>query len=70
MQDECEYILESGKEPQIRQRADSNKVKHFISWLVESNTFVLGKVDSETRLQIESFIFFHSEVTTISQLCA
>ena len=47
MQDENEYMLKSEKEPAIRQRADPNKIKHFVSWLVESNTLVSGIVASE-----------------------
>ena len=58
MQDESEYMLKSEKEPQIRQRADPNKIKHFVSWLVESNTLVTGKVDSETSLKNRIFYFF------------
>ena len=58
MQDESEYMLKSEKEPQIRQRADPNKIKLFASWLVESNTLVSGKVDFETWLQREPFILF------------
>ena len=50
MQGESEYMVKSEKEPQIRQRADPSKIKHFVSWLVESNTLVSGKVDSETCL--------------------
>ena len=62
MQDESEYMLKSEKELQIRQRADPNKIKRFVSWLVETNTLVSGKIDSETPLQIEPFILFHSKV--------
>ena len=69
MQDESDFMLKSEKEPQIRQRADPKKIKYFVSWLVESNTFVSGKVDSETRLKNRTF-FFHSKVHTVLQLCA
>ena len=51
IQDDSEYMLKSEKEPQIRQRADPNKIKHFVSWLVDSNTLVSGKVDSKARLK-------------------
>lgn len=43
MKDENDYMLQSEKEPAIRQRADPNKVRHFVSWLVESDTLVSGK---------------------------
>ena len=69
MQDESDYMLKFEKEPQIRQRADPNQIKHFVIWLVESNTLVSGKVDSETRLKKRTF-FFHSKVQTVLQLCA
>ncbi|CAF1459116.1 unnamed protein product [Adineta ricciae] len=36
------YILENGTKPCIRQRADPETIKHFVSWLVESNTLVSG----------------------------
>ena len=42
--DEEEYILNRDQQPAIRQRADPEKIKHFVSWLVESNTLVLGSV--------------------------
>lgn len=51
MQEDNEYMLKSEKEPQIRQRADPNKIKHFVSWLVESNTLVSGIVDSTASLK-------------------
>ena len=51
IQDDSEYMLKSEKEPQIRQRADPNKIKHFVSWLVDSNTLVSGKVDSKAHLK-------------------
>lgn len=44
MQDDEEYILDKDQEPAIRQRADPEKIKHFVSWLVESNTLVSGRV--------------------------
>jgi hypothetical protein len=44
MQDENEYLLRSDTEPHIRQRADPNKIKHFVDWLVESDTLVSGIV--------------------------
>ena len=42
--DNEEYLLNKDQEPAIRQRADPEKIKHFISWLVESNTLVSGRV--------------------------
>ena len=51
IQDDSEYMLKSEKEPQIRQRADPNKMKHFVSWLVDSNTLVSGNVDSKAGLK-------------------
>lgn len=44
MHDDEEYLLNGNQEPAIRQRADPEKIKHFISWLVESNTLVSGRV--------------------------
>ena len=44
MHDDEEYFLNKYQEPAIRQRTDPEKVKHFISWLVESNTLVSGRV--------------------------
>ena len=43
MHDEQEYMLKRDIEPAIRQRADPEKVKHFVNWLVESNTLVSGQ---------------------------
>ena len=51
IQDDSEYMLKSEKEPQIRQRAYPNKIKHFVSGLVDSNTLVSSKVDSKARLK-------------------
>jgi hypothetical protein len=42
MQDENEYLLRSDTESHIRQRADPNNIKHFVTWLVESDTPVSG----------------------------
>ncbi|CAF3041703.1 unnamed protein product [Rotaria sp. Silwood2] len=42
--DDEEYLLNKDQEPVIRQRADPEKIKHFVSWLVESNTLVSGRV--------------------------
>ena len=42
MHDDEEYMLNKIEEPSTRQRVDPEKVKHFISWLVESNTLVSG----------------------------
>lgn len=42
MQDEQQYFLKRDAEPLIRQRADPEKIKHFVNWLVESNTLVSG----------------------------
>lgn len=42
MRDDNEYMLNIEKEPIIRQRADPNTIKHFVRWLVESNTLVSG----------------------------
>lgn len=42
LQDNIQRLLVLGKEPAIRQRADPNKIRHFVSWLVESNTLVSG----------------------------
>ena len=44
MHDDKQYILHRDQEPPIRQRADPKKIKHFVSWLVESNTLVSGRV--------------------------
>ena len=44
MHDDEEYLLNKDQEPVIRQRAAPEKIKHFISWLVESNTLVSGSI--------------------------
>ena len=44
MYDDEAYLLKNDQEPAIRQRADPEKIKHFISWLVESNTLVSGRI--------------------------
>lgn len=36
------YLMETVSKPCIRQRADPEMVKHFVNWLVESNTLVSG----------------------------
>lgn len=43
MHDEQEYFMGKSGEPSTRQRADPETVKHFITWLVESNTLVSGE---------------------------
>ena len=43
MHDDKEYLLNREEEPSIRQRADPVKIKHFVSWLVESNTLLSGR---------------------------
>ena len=43
MRDDKEYLLNREEEPSVRQRADPVKIKHFVSWLVESNTLVSGR---------------------------
>ena len=48
MQDDNQFFLQPEKEPIIRQCADSEKIKHFVSWLVESNTLVSGRVGFES----------------------
>jgi hypothetical protein len=45
MHEDVEYQLKKHKEPSIRQRADPQKIKHFVSWLVESNTLVSGRTE-------------------------
>ena len=45
MHDEHEYMLKRDCEPSIRQRADPEKIKHFVNWLVESNTLVSGNYE-------------------------
>ena len=44
MYDEQQYMLKRDSEPSIRQQADPEKVKHFVNWLVESNTLVSGNL--------------------------
>jgi hypothetical protein len=46
MHDEQEYFLKRDSEPLIRQRADPEKIKHFVNWLVESNTLVSGNYEN------------------------
>ena len=48
MQDDDQSFLQSEKELIIRQRADPEKIKHFVSWLIESNTLVSARVDLES----------------------
>ena len=43
MHDDKEYLLNREEELSIRQRADPVKIKHFVSWLVESSTLVSGR---------------------------
>ena len=43
MHDDKECLLNREEESSIRQRADPVKIKDFVSWLVESNTFVSGR---------------------------
>ena len=57
MQDENDYALKSENETSIRQRADPNKIKHFVSWLVDSNTLVLGMLNFE--------VFFNMKVASV-----
>ena len=57
MQDENDYALKSENETSIRQRADPNKIQHFVSWLVDSNTLVLGMLDFE--------VFFNMRVASV-----
>ncbi|CAF1618434.1 unnamed protein product, partial [Rotaria magnacalcarata] len=42
MYDDEKYILNRDQELTLRQRADPEKIKHFVTWLVESNTLVSG----------------------------
>ena len=57
MQDEKDYALKSENETSIRQRAAPNKIKHFVSWLVDSNTLMLGMLDFE--------VFFSMKVASV-----
>ena len=43
MHDDKEYLLNREEELFIRKRDNPVKIKHFFSWLVESNTLVSGK---------------------------
>ena len=43
MHDDKEYLLNREEETTIRKRVDPVKIKHFVSWLVECNTFVSGR---------------------------
>ena len=49
MYDDEEYILNRDQEPTTRQRADSGKIKHFVSWLVESNTPVSNNNNNKNK---------------------
>ena len=42
MSDMQEYRLNEKTEKGIRQRADPEKIKHFVNWLVESDTLISG----------------------------
>ena len=44
MYDDEEYLLKNDQEPAIGQRADPEKIKHFMNWLVASNTLVSGRI--------------------------
>jgi hypothetical protein len=44
MHDDEKYLSNQDLEPIIRQRADPEKIKHFASWLVESNTLASGRL--------------------------
>ena len=46
MHDDEEYVLNRDQESVIRQRADPEKIKHFVGWLVESNTLASGRLRS------------------------
>ncbi|CAF1435644.1 unnamed protein product [Rotaria sordida] len=48
MYDDEEYLLNKDQEPVIRQHTDHEKIKHFVSWLAESNTLVPGTYDLTT----------------------
>ena len=43
MYDDKEYLLNREEKLSIWQRADPVKIKHFVSWLVESNTLFSGR---------------------------
>ena len=61
MHDDEEYVLNRNQEPVIRQRADPEKIKHFISWLVESNTLASGSVRFLRRNSC------HTHISTLSR---
>lgn len=42
MRDQHDYLLQRDSEPAVRQRADPTAIRHFVNWLVESNTLVSG----------------------------
>jgi hypothetical protein len=42
MHDDCDYMLQQDIKPAIREKADPEKVKHFVNWLIESETLVSG----------------------------
>ncbi|CAF5046094.1 unnamed protein product [Rotaria magnacalcarata] len=42
MHDAQQYIFKENTEQSIRQRVDSEKIKHFVNWLVESSALVSG----------------------------
>ena len=44
MYDDEEYMLNRDQEPATRQRTDPENIKYFVSWFVESNTLVSGRV--------------------------
>ena len=58
MHDKQKYMLKREIESAIRQRADPEKIKHFVNWLVESNTLV--SVWYKKLLPNNwNFLFFH-----------
>ncbi|CAF0766925.1 unnamed protein product [Adineta steineri] len=42
MADNQAYLMKNDDKPRVRQRADPEMIKHFINWLVESDTLVSG----------------------------
>ena len=62
MYDDEQYLLTRDYNSSIRQRADPTRVKHFVSWLVESNSLVSGKKKKKMKMMMMMMNGIHSFV--------
>ena len=63
IRDEEDYYFEKEAGSDIRQRIDPGRVRHFITWLVESQLLVSGKI------YINSFLFCYRVLLYRSLRC-